>query len=39
LYEVEGFGEVRSGAAWKEIGLRVELKNFQSTLRRIREVK
>ncbi len=37
IYEVEGYGE-RSGAAWMAAGLKVELKNLQSKLLRIRRV-
>jgi alpha-galactosidase len=36
-YEVEGVG-VRSGQAWMHAGLGVQLKDFQSTVRRIRRV-
>ena len=38
LYEVEGFSGARSGAAWMRVGLRIELKDFQSTIRRIHRV-
>jgi alpha-galactosidase len=38
LYEVEGTGEVRSGAAWANVGLRLSLNDFESTVREIREV-
>ncbi|HYO87048.1 MAG TPA: alpha-galactosidase [Candidatus Limnocylindrales bacterium] len=38
LYTVEGFEGTRSGAAWMADGLRIELLDFQSTLRRIRQV-
>lgn len=37
-YEVEGEPGARSGAAWMQAGLRVELADFQSTVRRIRRV-
>ena len=35
LYSVEGFEQPRSGQAWMESGLRVELKNLQSKALRI----
>ncbi len=38
LYEVEGIEGVRSGAAWMHDGMRLELADFQSALRRIRRV-
>ncbi|MFN8377572.1 MAG: alpha-galactosidase [Anaerolineae bacterium] len=38
LYQIDGFEEIRSGAAWMHDGLRLELQNFQSTVRRIRRV-
>lgn len=38
LYSVEGFDEPRSGLAWMEAGLRVELKNLQSKLLKIRRL-
>ncbi len=31
-YTVEGFDEVRSGQAWMNIGLRIPLGNFESTV-------
>lgn len=37
-YEVEGFPTARSGAAWMQDGLTVELGNFDSTVRRMRRV-
>ena len=37
-YTVEGFDEVRSGQAWMNIGLRIPLGNFESTVRRIQRV-
>lgn len=37
-YHVEGFDQPRSGAAWMEAGLRVELKNMRSKLLRIWQV-
>ncbi|MEN9938310.1 MAG: hypothetical protein RLZZ387_4889 [Chloroflexota bacterium] len=37
-YEVEGFVGARSGQAWMSAGLRVDLRDFQSTVRRIRRV-
>jgi alpha-galactosidase len=36
LYLVEGFEEPRSGKAWMEAGLKVELKNMQSKILRIK---
>jgi alpha-galactosidase len=38
LYAIEGIAEARSGAAWMHAGLQLELKNFESTVRRIRRV-
>ena len=38
LYEVEGLSGGRSGRAWMEAGLRLELNDFQSTVRRIQRV-
>jgi alpha-galactosidase len=38
LYQVEGFSDLRSGKAWMEAGLRLEPKDFQSSLRRIRKI-
>jgi alpha-galactosidase len=35
LYSVEGFEEVRSGAAWMHAGLRVELQDMESKVLRI----
>jgi alpha-galactosidase len=35
-YELEGVAGARSGLAWMQAGVTLELKNFQSTLRRIR---
>lgn len=37
-YEVEGVAGARSGVAWMRAGLPVELKDFESTVRRIRRV-
>jgi alpha-galactosidase len=37
-YEVEGIGSARSGSAWMQAGLRLELNDFQSTVRRIKRV-
>jgi alpha-galactosidase len=37
-YEVEGFTGIRSGMAWMCAGLDLELRDFQSTVRRIRRV-
>lgn len=39
LYEVEGFASARSGAAWMNAGLRIDLGNFKSTLRRIKRIR
>ena len=39
LYEVEGVSGARSGRAWMEAGLQLELKDFQSTVRRIHRVR
>ena len=36
LYEVEGEPEARSGAAWMHAGLQLDLRDFQSAVRRIR---
>jgi len=38
LYSVEGFEEPRSGLAWMEAGLKVELKNLQSKILKIRRL-
>ncbi len=38
LYSVEGFEEPRSGLAWMEAGLRVELKNLQSKILKITRI-
>lgn len=38
LYTVEGFEQPRSGKAWMEAGLKVELKNLQSRVLRIKRV-
>ena len=35
LYTIEGFEEPRSGLAWMEAGIRVELKNLQSKVMKI----
>jgi alpha-galactosidase len=35
LYSVEGFDQPRSGKAWMEAGLTVELKNLQSKVLRV----
>lgn len=37
-YTIDGFDEVRSGAAWMNLGLRFDLGNGESTVRRIRRV-
>jgi len=37
-YEIEGIEGLRSGKAWKHVGLHLELGDFQSTVRRIRRV-
>ena len=37
-YEVEGLAGARSGMAWMRAGLGLEIKDFQSTVRRIRQV-
>jgi hypothetical protein len=37
-YEIEGVAEKRSGASWMHAGLRIELRNYQSTVRHIRRV-
>jgi alpha-galactosidase len=37
-YAIDGFDGVRSGAAWMHTGLRLELSNGESTVRRIRRV-
>ena len=37
-YTVDGFDGVRSGAAWMNLGLRIDLGNGKSTVRRIRRV-
>ncbi len=37
-YEVEGFRDARSGKAWMEGGLKIDLGNFESKLRAIRIV-
>ncbi|MBI3172516.1 MAG: alpha-galactosidase [Chloroflexi bacterium] len=38
LYSVEGFDEPRSGLAWMEAGLKVELKNLQSKILKITRI-
>ena len=38
LYEIEGEPQIRSGLAWMQAGLRVELDNLQSVVKRIRRV-
>jgi alpha-galactosidase len=38
LYQIEGFTEPRSGAAWMHAGLQLVLQNFESTVRHIRRV-
>ncbi len=38
LYQVDGVAQPRSGAAWMQAGLHIELGNLDSTLRRIRRV-
>jgi alpha-galactosidase len=38
LYEVEGFKTPRSGQAWMHTGLTLELRDFESTLRRIQRI-
>jgi alpha-galactosidase len=38
-YTVEGFSGTRSGQAWMNTGLRFELQDLQSTIRRIYRVK
>jgi alpha-galactosidase len=38
LYEVDGYSGPRSGASWMEAGLRVELKNLQSKILKIKQV-
>jgi alpha-galactosidase len=38
LYEVDGIAEARSGAAWMHAGLCLELKDFESSVRRIRRI-
>jgi hypothetical protein len=38
FYSIEGFCELRSGKAWMESGLKVELKNLQSKVLRIGRV-
>ena len=35
-YAIDGFPEVRSGQGWMSVGLRIELNDLQSTVRRIR---
>ncbi|MCB0054099.1 MAG: alpha-galactosidase, partial [Caldilinea sp.] len=37
-YTIEGFDEVRSGQAWMNLGLRIDLKNGESTVRRITKI-
>jgi alpha-galactosidase len=37
-YEVEGIAGTSSGAAWMHAGLQLELKDFESSVRRIRRV-
>jgi alpha-galactosidase len=38
IYAVEGFAEARSGRGWMHAGLRLELGDFESTMRGIRRV-
>jgi len=37
-YAIDGFDEVRSGQAWMSLGLRIDLKNGESTVRRITRI-
>jgi len=37
-YQVEGFPAARSGLAWMEAGLSIQLHDFESTVRRIQRV-
>ncbi|MCS6827038.1 MAG: alpha-galactosidase [Caldilinea sp.] len=37
-YRIEGFSETRSGEAWMNLGLRFDLKNGESTVRRITSI-
>lgn len=37
-YQVEGFPEARSGLAWMQAGLHIQLHDFESTVRRIQRV-
>lgn len=39
VYDVEGFDEPRSGLSWMRAGLKIQLRDFESTVRRIRRVK
>ncbi len=38
LYTLEGFAEARSGKAWMEASFQIELKDYQSAMRRIKRV-
>ena len=38
VYAIDGEAGARSGAAWMHAGLQLALKNFESTVRRIRRV-
>jgi alpha-galactosidase len=38
LYELEGRGERRSGLAWREVGVTVRLRDFESALLRLKRV-
>jgi alpha-galactosidase len=37
-YELEGVAGARSGLAWMQAGVTLELKDFQSTVRHIRRI-
>ena len=38
LYEIEGVTGARSGAAWMQVGLDLQLQNFRSAVLKIRRV-
>jgi alpha-galactosidase len=38
LYVIDGFQEARTGMGWRHAGLQLELRDFESTVRRIRRV-
>jgi alpha-galactosidase len=37
-YAIDGFDEARSGRAWMNLGIALQINNFESSVRRIRRV-